>query len=248
MDEELSLKQRLALDDRTVKTLEKKVHSFLNTLYTEPIDSAQHAFENILIQVTSYQTNLERNPIIQTVNDKDIKEYNAIVERTAVAQAEAIKDIVTLKEDLIVAQNVRNHKLEYDRVAREIMKLDTRDAYRDSIEELKKEIEILQREKINKLTALENRKRNLKQAVDSLKDLQRSVEEERAAITEDKRKVMDMERGYASSDEEGDIGSSSGEEEERVEEDKKYTSHRFQERKSDDEDEEGIVLDTPMVE
>lgn len=51
-----------------------------------------------------------------------------------------------------------------------------------SIEELKKEIEILQREKINKLTALENRKRNLKQAVDSLKDLQRSVEEERAAI------------------------------------------------------------------
>lgn len=98
------------------------------------------------------------------------------------AQAEAIKDIVTLKEDLIVAQNVRNHKLEYDRVAREIMKLDTRDAYRDSIEELKKEIEILQREKINKLTALENRKRNLKQAVDSLKDLQRSVEEERAAI------------------------------------------------------------------
>jgi hypothetical protein len=99
------------------------------------------------------------------------------------------------------------------------------------------------------LTALENRKRNLKQAVDSLKDLQRSVEEERAAITEDKRKVMDMERGYASSDEEGDIGSSSGEEEEeRVEEDKKYTSHRFQERKSDDEDEEGIVLDTPMVE
>ncbi|KAG1522504.1 hypothetical protein G6F52_005805 [Rhizopus delemar] len=128
------------------------------------------------------------------------------------------------------------------------MKLDTRDAYRDSIEELKKEIEILQREKINKLIALENRKRNLKQAVDSLKDLQRSVEEERAAITEDKRKVMDMERGYASSDEEGDIGSSSGEEEERVEEDKKYTSHRFQERKSDDEDEEGIVLDTPMVE
>jgi hypothetical protein len=48
-----------------------------------------------------------------------------------VAQAEAIKDIVTLKEDLIVAQNVRNHKLEYDRVAREIMKLDTRDAYRE---------------------------------------------------------------------------------------------------------------------
>lgn len=47
----------------------------------------------------------------------------------AVAQREAMKDIVSLKQDLLAAQKIRNHKLEYDRVAREIMKLDTRDAY-----------------------------------------------------------------------------------------------------------------------
>ena len=40
-----------------------------------------------------------------------------------------MKDIVSLKQDLLAAQKIRNHKLEYDRVAREIMKLDTRDAY-----------------------------------------------------------------------------------------------------------------------
>ncbi|CEI92721.1 hypothetical protein RMCBS344292_06974 [Rhizopus microsporus] len=250
MDEELFLKQRLALDDRAVKGLEKKVFTFLHTLGTESVESAQHSFENILIQLLSYRTNLERNPIIEHVNAKDINEYNAIVERTAVAQREAMKDIVSLKQDLLAAQKIRNHKLEYDRVAREIMKLDTRDSYTESITQLKKEIEVLQREKINKLIALENRKKNLSQAVQNLKDLQRSVEEERAMMNDDKRMVMDMERGYASSDEEGDILS----EDEQVkpeQDDKKYTSHRFHERKSEDEDEdeeEGIVLDTPMAE
>lgn len=47
----------------------------------------------------------------------------------AVIQAQAAADIITLKEDLIKAQKVRDQKLEYDRVAREIMKFDTRDTY-----------------------------------------------------------------------------------------------------------------------
>lgn len=47
------------------------------------------------------------------------------------SQSEAVKDIVTLKKDLIVAQDVRNHKLEYDRVARDIMELETRDTYKE---------------------------------------------------------------------------------------------------------------------
>lgn len=60
-----------------------------------------------------------------------------------------------------------------------------------------------------------------------------------------------MERGYVSSDDEGDIGLSDDElEAEEQKEVAPTTSfHRFQERNDDEEDEEeGIVLDTPMVE
>lgn len=59
---------------------------------------------------------------------------------------------------------------------------------------------------------------------------------------------MDMERGYTSSDDEGDMGLSDAEE---VEEEKvaPVVNHRFQERDEDEEDEEeGIVSDAPMVE
>lgn len=65
-----------------------------------------------------------------------------------------------------------------------------------------------------------------------------------------------MERGYVSSDDEGDIGLS--DEEPELDEQKEAapatTFHRFQERNDEDDEEEeedeeeGIVLDAPMVE
>lgn len=39
--------------------------------------------------------------------------------------------IASLKNDLIKAQKIRDNKLEYDKVALEIMKLQSRDAYQE---------------------------------------------------------------------------------------------------------------------
>ncbi|CAO3656055.1 unnamed protein product [Mucor hiemalis] len=153
-----------------------------------------------------------------------------------------------LKSDLVKAQKGRDHKLEYDRVAREIMKLNTRDTYNESIASLQSDIELLKREKTSRELAFENRKRNMSELVQNLKNMQKSVEEERSIMTDDKNRLMDMERGYASSDDEGDMGLSDDEE---VEEEKVVptVNHRFQERDEDEEDEEeGIVSDAPMVE
>jgi peptidoglycan hydrolase CwlO-like protein len=91
----------------------------------------QHQFENLLIQLLSYQTNLERSTPVQLANNKDIEEYNNIITNTQLQQTDATADIETLKSDLVKAQKARDHKLEYDRVAREIMKLNTRDTYNE---------------------------------------------------------------------------------------------------------------------
>ncbi|KAG2209174.1 hypothetical protein INT47_005466 [Mucor saturninus] len=247
MEEETYLKGRLALDDRAVKMLEKKIIYFLKSLYNEPVDSAQHQFENLLIQLLNYQTHLQRHPPIQVANDRDIAEYQNIIEKTVSIQAGAAVDIVSLKDDLKKAQKVRDHKLEYDRVARDIMKLSTRDTYKESIQSLSSDIELLKREKISKIAAFESRHDNLTLLVNNLKDLQQSVEEERNIKNEDKERLMDMERGYVSSDDEGDMGFS---DDEPVEEEKilPAVNHRFQERNDEEDEEEGIVSDVPMVE
>ncbi|KAI8978046.1 hypothetical protein BDB01DRAFT_837489 [Pilobolus umbonatus] len=250
MDEEIYLKQRLALDDRVVKLLEKKVHLFLKGLYTESPESAQNQYENLLIQLANYQTNLERHPTIQQANTKDIKEYENIINRTSAIRSTTVTDIVDLKEELIKAQKSRDHKLEYDRVARDIMKLNRRQTYHESINELQTDIRLLQQEKYRKLQAIDSRKENLNRLVKELKDLQKTVEAERNEMNDEQKKVMDMERGYVSSDDEGDMGLSDNEE--ILEEEKPVVPtsfHRFQERndEEDEDEEEGIVLDTPMT-
>jgi THO complex subunit 7 len=83
------------------------------------------------IQILSYQSYLERHPQIQQANAKDIQEYKEIIEETGTTQHTANAGIAGLKDELAKAQRVRDHKLEYDRVAREIMKLNTRDTYNE---------------------------------------------------------------------------------------------------------------------
>ncbi|KAI9476578.1 MAG: hypothetical protein EXX96DRAFT_541069 [Benjaminiella poitrasii] len=250
MEEEASLKQRLSLDERHVKLLEKKFISFLQTLYNEPVESAQLQLENLLILLLNYQTSLERHPLTINANNKEIEQYKSLGEQTDVTKEQAGGDIESLREQLIKEQKKRNQKLEYDRVAREILKYETRDAYLQSIEKLQKDIDLLEREKKRKLEAFERRKENLTTLVTNIKNLQKSVDDERSIITEDQHLFVDMERGYISSDDEGDIGLSDNESEEEKESEPAHSTYnRFQERGDDDDDdddddeEEGIVVE-----
>ncbi|RCI03146.1 THO complex subunit 7 [Rhizopus stolonifer] len=182
MDDELYLKNRLALDERHVKTIEKKAFEYLDCLYDDTLESAHCRLEGVLVLLLGYQTNLERVASIQAANQKDIQDYQDTSEKTAVIQSQAGADITVLKTDLIEAQRVRDQKLEYDRVAREIMNYETRDTYNESIAELERDIELLQKEKENKQAAFENRKNNLSRLVTGLKDFQASVEQERSVL------------------------------------------------------------------
>lgn len=135
-----------------------------------------------MILLLNYQTSLERHPRIQAANTQEVEEYKNIVEKTAIIQSQAGSDIVTLKEDLVKAQKARDQKLEYDRVAREIMKFETRNTYAESINDLQNDIALLEREKANRIQTFENRKHNLTALLESLKNLQKSVEDERAHL------------------------------------------------------------------
>ncbi|KAI8982482.1 hypothetical protein BDF20DRAFT_818197, partial [Mycotypha africana] len=249
---EASLKERLALNDRLVKTLEKGVFSFLETLHEEPTEKAQHHLETLLISLNNYKTTLERHPPIQIANEKEISVYEDFINNTVGVQSQAKEDIVSLREELSKAQKVRNQKLEYDRVARDIMKYETRNTYKQSIDSLQDEINLLEREKARRYEAYERRKLNLSTLVNTLTNLQQSVEEERNNLDEDQRRFMDMERGYVSSDDEGDMNALSDNEDETIKEEEPAPAafNRFQDRRNDEDDEddeEGIVLDTPMT-
>ncbi|OBZ81891.1 THO complex subunit 7, partial [Choanephora cucurbitarum] len=199
--------------------------------------------EGLLVLLLGYQTNLERVPSIQAANTKDIQDYQQTVDETAIIQSQAGADIAVFKAELVEAQQARDQKLEYDRVARDIMHYETRDTYHESIQALERDIQLLQLEKENKQKAFESRKTNLSQLVNSLKDLQATVEQERSVVTEDQKRLMDMERGYISSDDEGDMGLSDdeGQHHDSAEQEEKADDHvtsRFKERNNEEDEDD----------
>ncbi|KAI8366134.1 hypothetical protein BD560DRAFT_155106 [Blakeslea trispora] len=242
MDDEPYLKSRLALDERHVRTIEKKTFEYLSHLYDDTLESAHCRLEGILVLLLGYQINLERVPSIQAANTKDIQDYQQTVDETAIIQAQAGADIAIFKAELVEAQQARNQKLEYDRVARDIMNFETRDTYYESIQALERDIQLLQLEKENKQKTFESRKANLSQLVNNLKDLQATVEQQRSVLTEDQKRLMDMERGYISSDDEGDMGLSDEEEEEEKQEHQSqaddHVTSRFKERNNEDDEDD----------
>ncbi|KAI9314540.1 hypothetical protein BX666DRAFT_1967651 [Dichotomocladium elegans] len=242
MDEDNMLKTRLAIDERQLRNMQKKTNAWLTSLPTDSIESAQNTFETLLLFMSSYQTSIEQHPLLQKANTLDIQRYAEVVKETGEVVGSTADQISSLKDELREAQKVRNNKLEYDKVAREIMKLETREVYHESIRQLREDIELLRQEKTKKEAAFESRKRNVGALVTNIKDLQRMVEEERSRGHEMQKRLMDMDREYESSDDEASIISDN-----EAEVLANGTSHRFQERHDDDEDdddeEEGMVAE-----
>ncbi|KAI9251416.1 hypothetical protein BDA99DRAFT_575145 [Phascolomyces articulosus] len=249
MDDESMLRTRLEVDDRMVRSLQKKISGWLMTLPTESVEASQNGYESLLLTLSTYQTSIERYPLLTNANSMDIEKYGHMVDQTVDAVGSTAQQISSLKDELKEAQKVRDNKLEYDKVAREIMKLETRDSYNQSIRDLQADIEMLKREKTNKEQAFESRKRNFGELINTVKELQRTVEEERARGNEMQKKLMDMDREYESSDDEASVNSDSRQGTPEHQRETNGGSHRFQERNNDDDDgdEEGMVPDEDVV-
>ncbi|CAO3607752.1 unnamed protein product [Cunninghamella blakesleeana] len=207
----------------------------------------QSIYESLLAQMSNYQTNIERHSYIQHANKNDVDQYSKTVDQTGTMVVETRNAIISLKDELINAQKIRDNKLEYDKVALEIMKLQTRDAYQQSIQQLKSDIEWLKNEKKNKEITLEGRKNNLSGLIESAKKIQKTMEDERVQNRETQKQLMDMGHEYDDySEDENEVEEEEEEEEEGTSPEvnknaqNNTTSHRFQER-NEDEDEEGMV-------
>ncbi|ORX42366.1 hypothetical protein DM01DRAFT_346807 [Hesseltinella vesiculosa] len=226
---------RLMLDEKTLRSLEKRIYMWLHSLPTSTVEEASVTYSSLISQIANYQkVCMVKQPLLQQASKFDEQGYGSTVESTATKVAQSQNDIQNLREDLIQAQKVRDNKLEYDKVALEVMKLKTREEYQASIAQLEADIEWLTMEKSTKVQVLELRKSKLATLIGSVKQLQKEMDDQRVQDRETHKRLMDM--GYESSDDE---------EEDRMQvtqedENEPTASNRFQER-NDEDDEEGLV-------
>ncbi|XJO77152.1 hypothetical protein BDV3_001771 [Batrachochytrium dendrobatidis] len=160
--EDIIIKNRLLFDPRTMK---KSLKKFLAIGFGEHMDESLQvtilaSLENLKIQLRkelleefladldSTQVFIERNNLVDdmTVRESVHFEQERLRIETEIADAQA--DIERLKEELIQAQVVRQNKIEYEAISKEIHKLPSREHTEKQINNTLEEIEQAGIEKI----------------------------------------------------------------------------------------------------
>ncbi|KAJ8323759.1 hypothetical protein QVD99_007078 [Batrachochytrium dendrobatidis] len=145
--EDIIIKNRLLFDPRTMK---KSLKKFLAIGFGEHMDESlrKELLEEFLADLDSTQVFIERNNLVDdmTVRESVHFEQERLRIETEIADAQA--DIERLKEELIQAQVVRQNKIEYEAISKEIHKLPSREHTEKQINNTLEEIEQAGIEKI----------------------------------------------------------------------------------------------------
>ncbi|KDQ15398.1 hypothetical protein BOTBODRAFT_31720 [Botryobasidium botryosum FD-172 SS1] len=164
-EEEAIIHARATNDERPLRRLIKKYHTFTSLARASPLppaagegmskDDARQAF---LVELSSFRLLMQKNVLMQDVEERQVKEYEQERERIENKHDETRQEVVNLKKGLEDAQIFRRRKIEYDVVAEKINTLPSRAELEESISSLETEIESIQEDQKATKLAMENRR------------------------------------------------------------------------------------------
>ncbi|KAI8075100.1 hypothetical protein BC940DRAFT_287444 [Gongronella butleri] len=241
-DEIEGMISRVTLEDKQWGTFEKKLWSWLYNLPNMTHEEAQGDYNNLAATLDNYKACWSRAALSQDANLIDIQRYEGQVGDIDAIIEKAKADVQGLRHELQGAQKIRDNKLEYDKIALEIMKHKSREEYAESIASLKADIEWLKKDKAEKAQKIDMRKQKLAHLVAAVKNTQQEMEDERKRDFDDRKRLTDLAAQYPDSEDEDDMdGSMQGDDEElKDDDDEPITNNRFKERE-DDDDEDGLL-------
>ncbi|OZJ05535.1 hypothetical protein BZG36_01927 [Bifiguratus adelaidae] len=201
-DEETSVKTRLSVDERPLRNLIKKFYSWVNQLDNVTNEEAQTSLDALFLQLLHYQILLKRQQALHDMNIQEVQNYSQENIRIEQESQEAKEAIVALQSELEKARKLRDNKMEYDKIAKDIMQLKTRKESLDTIQQLESDIKMLEKEKVTYKTLRQHREQQFYTLIGSVKALQKEIEEERERGNQAERMAMliNMEDGNESED------------------------------------------------
>ncbi|SNX82221.1 uncharacterized protein MEPE_00927 [Melanopsichium pennsylvanicum] len=149
--QESLIKQRMQVDERSLRRLFKKLTMLLSCRDAELISSSRLSFK---ADLESFRLQLLRlSSISHSTSQVEISSYREELSEIELEQRKTQHRIVALKRRLQDVRRERKNKLEYDVVAGEIVKLPTRNELEESLERLREQLEGVrsEREKYNEL-------------------------------------------------------------------------------------------------
>jgi len=178
MDEEL-IKNRLAVDERPLKNLMSRYMKWAKSLDESPLNEAQANYQYLLAQLATFELTLLRHQLIHQMNEREIGHFTSERERIEQEQVEAKKDITELNMKLEDAKEVRQNKLAYDQLAKEVNKHPSREDSILKIDEVRSEITKLQSQKVILMQTRVQRQKQFHTVITAVHELQDAIAEDK---------------------------------------------------------------------
>lgn len=137
--QEAVIKQRMQVDERSLRRLVKKLTLLLSSKDVESVSSSRLSFK---ADLEAFRLQLVRlSSIARGTCEVEIKSYTSELSEIELEQQATQQRIDALKQKLRDVRRERKNKLEYDVVAAEIVKLPTRKELEESLHRLSEQLE-----------------------------------------------------------------------------------------------------------
>ncbi|EJD07668.1 uncharacterized protein FOMMEDRAFT_164577 [Fomitiporia mediterranea MF3/22] len=148
-EEDTLIHARITNDERSLRRLTKKFHSYASIAYPPIVETAsaatssvEEAREAFLIELASFQLLLRKNRMACNAERRQVDVYEQESARIENERTSLKQEIEELKLTLEQAQLERRRKIEYDQIAEKINGLPTRDELELSISSLENDIQV----------------------------------------------------------------------------------------------------------
>ncbi|CDR88252.1 uncharacterized protein SPSC_03913 [Sporisorium scitamineum] len=239
--QEYIIKQRMQVDERTLRRLIKKLTLLLSSKDAESIASSRLSFK---ADLEAYRLQLLRlSSIAHGTCQVEINSYTAELSEIEAEQQQTQQRIDALKQRLQDVRRERKNKLEYDVVAGEIVKLPTRMELEESLGRLSEQLEGVKAEREKYVDMSKNAAERMDVVINELVSLRNDVGFE---VGERERREVERADGDADGDA-GDAAAADGSHRDDASESgagRKGRSRKLSDEPEEGEEEEGE--DTPV--
>lgn len=181
-EEDQVMLTRLNNNERSLRTLIKKLHAYLALSVDAPTDDKETKLEDareaFLIELGSFELALQRMGLVCAAEDRQVEEYQREREAIDSEHHKLHNQIEELKGALERAQVSRRQKMEYDAIAEKVNTLPSRQELQRSIEMLESDMAAVREEHATQDRTLQSQRTGLDAIVAELEALRRAAAEE----------------------------------------------------------------------
>lgn len=166
----------MSYDDRRLNNLVKTAVKWCSE--KADVSTDEESYQKMLFTLEQCDYSFQKTQLILEMNKAEMDRYSVLNSEIEQSIKERQENIVSAREDLKEAKEIRKNRQQYDALAKVIQRHPERTRTQNEIKELQEEMERLKTSREKLISKLELRKRQFHLLVHSIHELQRLLEEE----------------------------------------------------------------------